>query len=965
MNQEWALRRPSIDTADALLIAERWFGVSGQAAELGSQQDRNFLITDDGGTRWLLKISNSAFADDEIDAQNAVMRRLGEHGLNVPEPMPTSAGVLRAPIELDGVLHAARLLTWVEGSPLIERTRLTDEVVASVGELAGDVSAALAGMNHPGLLRSLQWDLRRAGEVVHALAGHIPDPARRAQVEAATAEALRVVGTVASELPVQAVHGDLTDDNIVVDRDGRVGGIIDFGDASESWRVSELVIACSFVLHHDPIRPLAILPLVAAFDRRVRLTDAEIEAIWPLLVLRGATLVVSGLQQVAIDPANEYARNALEREWSMFEAAAAQEWQVMTAALRSAVRSDVPAPTPWHGALPFIRDAGTIHDVSLGYDSRTLDGGIWLGDADAVEDALLHAAAGDGIAVTRFAEPRLTRAGPPSGEEPANAPVFIDVASGSAIEIVAPVSGRVHVDGSIVTLVADGLALVVEGRRRGDVPCGEVEAGARIGSFDGRIRVWYLSAHRAEAPLALPRFVRPSERAAWRSLFLDPASILVPSGQSHASADVEVELERRERAYAPLQGHYYARPPQIERGWREYLIDTNGRHYLDMVNNVAVLGHGHPRLAEAVADQWRMLNTNSRFHYRSVVEFSERLLQTVPSPLDTVLLVNSGTEAVDLALRLARAHTGRQEVACVTESYHGWSVAADAVSTSTSDNPLVEQTRPSWVRVLEAPNAYRGRYRGANAGVQYAGDAVGQVRAWAAEGAPVGAFIAEPRHGNAGAIEVPAGYLAAVYEAVRACGGVCIADEVQVGYGRQGDVFWGFEQHPGVVPDIITAAKAMGNGHPLGVVITRSDIARSLEAQGTFFSSAGGSTLSAKLGTTVLDIMRDEKLQEHALEMGQRLLAGFAALAERHDLIGAAHGRGLYLGLELVRDRTTLEPATSETRELCDRLLQRGVIVQPTGDRQNVLKIKPPLCVSPESVDYFLEALDTVLTEEI
>lgn len=256
---------------------------------------------------------------------------------------------------------------------------------------------------------------------------------------------------------------------------------------------------------------------------------------------------------------------------------------------------------------------------------------------------------------------------------------------------------------------------------------------------------------------------------------------------------------------------------------------------------------------------------------------------------------------LDLALRLARAYTGRETVACVSESYHGWSVAADAVSTSVSDNPLAEQTRPAWVKMLEAPNAYRGRYRGPDAGERYAQDAIRRIAAWSADGTPIGAFIAEPRHGNAGAIEVPAGYLRQIYTVIRQSGGVCIADEVQVGYGRQGDVFWGFQQHPGVVPDIITVAKAMGNGHPLGAVVTRADIAASLAAQGTFFSSAGGSTLSARLGTVVLDVIRDERLQENATAMGRRLVDGFARLAERHPLIGATHGRGLYLGLELGR----------------------------------------------------------------
>ncbi|TIC81293.1 aminotransferase [Nocardioides sp. GY 10113] len=963
MDQDWELRSPEVSREQASAIAAGVFGVGGELSPLGSQQDRNFRLVDGEGGSWLLKISNPVFTADEIDAQNAVMQRLAGRGVGVPEPVPALDGALRSTVDIDGVPHPVRLLTWVAGRPLIDHPGLDDELLAAVGALAGDVSVALAGFAHPGLDRELQWDLRRAASVVGTLIDHVTDAGERERLRDAVAAAAAVVDALAPRLPEQAVHGDLTDDNLLVDDAGHLAGIIDFGDVSTGWRIAELVVACSFVLHHEPSRPLAVLPLIAAFDAHARLSDDEIEAIWPLLVLRGATLVVSGRHQVAIDPGNDYARAALGREWAMFEAAADADREVMTGAIRAAIRGEG-APEGWRDARPLLVDGGrSVVEVPLGYDSRALLDGAWLGDADAVEAALALQVAGDAVAVTRFAEPRLTRAGGPSASEPCNVPLFVQVSSADPIDVVAPVAGEVAVDGSTVVLRSGGLALVLDGPLRAPAATGEVRAGDPVATFDGPIRVWHVRADRAAAPGRPTAFVRPSEVAGWRTLYLDPAPLLRHPGERPTSETGASVLGRRTAAYAPLQGHYYARPPQIERGWREYLIDTDGRHYLDMVNNVAAVGHGHPRLAAAVADQWRMLNTNSRFHYRSVVELSERLIATVPAPLETVLLVNSGSEAVDLALRLALAHTGRTHVACVGESYHGWTLASDAVSTSTSDNPLAEETRPDWVRVLDTPNAYRGTHRGPGAGALYTRDAVARIRRWAADGDRLAAFIAEPRNGNAGAIEVPEGYLAAVYDEVRAQGGLCIADEVQVGYGRQGDVFWGYQQHPGVVPDILTAAKAMGNGHPLGAVITRADIAQSLAEQGAFFSSAGGSTLSARLGTTVLDIIRDEGLQEHARAMGERLVAGFAELAQRHPLIGAVHGRGLYLGLELVRDRETLEPAAAETRELCDRMLRRGVIIQPTGDRQNVLKVKPPMCISAESVDYFLAALDAVLGE--
>ncbi len=393
------------------------------------------------------------------------------------------------------------------------------------------------------------------------------------------------------------------------------------------------------------------------------------------------------------------------------------------------------------------------------------------------------------------------------------------------------------------------------------------------------------------------------------------------------------------------------------------MVATDARSYLDMVNNVAILGHGHPVLADAVARQWRRLNTNSRFNYGAVVALSERLAATLPAPpLDTVFLVNSGSEAGDLALRLAMATTGRHDVVSMAEAYHGWTYATDAVSTSVADNPNALATRPGWVHTVPSPNAYRGEYRGADA-QRYAPEAVEIIESLAAQGNPPAAFICEPFYGNAGGMALPDGYLKAVYAAVRAAGGLAIADEVQVGYGRTGRWFWSFQQQD-VIPDIVTVAKAMGNGQPLGAVITTREIAERYRTQGYFFSSAGGgSPVSCVVGLTVLDLLEKEGLQSNALTVGDHLRARIEELATRHQLIGTVHGSGLYMGVELVRDRETLEPAVSETAAICERLLSLGVIVQPTGgDRQNVLKVKPPMCITRESADYFVDMLDRVLS---
>ena len=461
--------------------------------------------------------------------------------------------------------------------------------------------------------------------------------------------------------------------------------------------------------------------------------------------------------------------------------------------------------------------------------------------------------------------------------------------------------------------------------------------------------------------------VSPDRAPAWRRFTHDPAGILGLQSlvQRDESGD---ELARRERIFASAQERYYERPMQIERGWRHHLVDTTGRAYVDMVNNVTGLGHGHPGVADAVNRQIRILGTNSRFLYRELAEYSERLLALLPedSGLDTVLLVNSGSEAVDLALRLAQAATGRKTVVALREAYHGWTMASDAVTTSAYDNPYALENRPDWVHVADVPNRFRGTYRGGAAdaavGEAYASDLAADLERLSGEGRPIAGFICESVLGNAGGVMLPTGYLAKVYERVREAGGLCIADEVQVGFGRMGSSFWGFEQS-GVVPDLITIAKPMGNGFPIGGVITSKRVADALATQGQFFASTGGNPLSCRVGLAVLDAMEAEGLQENARVVGARLIEGFGELAERHELIGPIHGEGLYLGVELVRDRGTMEPAKTEAAAICERLRELGVVVLTTSERSNVLKVKPPLCLTLESAEFVLAQLDRVLSE--
>lgn len=972
------LPRPDISLDQARVFAAELFAVEPRGVkELGSQQDRNFLLSTPDGCRHLLKVSNPAFTREEIEAQNAAMEHLADAGFNTPLPLASCSGEEVEAVTVNGRVHYVRLLTFVEGAPLIERAHLGTHLMRELGASLGRASKAFSDFQHVGLTRSLQWDLRAGENVVADLLPFVQVNWKRDMLSDVLTRVKHVLAPLKGQLPVQAVHGDMTDDNVVyvVSPEGlpRLAGVIDFGDTMYSWRVSELAVACASLFHHNPTNPLAVLPLIQAFHDVVPLSEAEIQALWPLIVLRGAVLAVSGEQQTAIDAGNDYASAALDREWIAFESPATYSWNAAEASIRASlgvprnggVRLSNPSPL-----IPRLTQATPV-TVNLGWDSAAFKSGSWIKGPEEERSIIEELTSQDDVVLTRFGEPRMTRANILNPEEPANVALGVEVHNCEPLDVHSPFAATLTLGEAstrAATLEGEGHIVALAGVTVDPALMNgqTLERGQLLGQTrPGGTTVWLALQTTNPDHGNPPGFVRATELRGYCETYLDPTNLLsgihaAPTPPTHFNGP-SIELVRRRNTFDPLQAHYYEEPPRIERGWKEHLIDTNGRHYLDMVNNVTVLGHGHPAVAEAASRQWEMLNTNSRFHYGAVARFSERLLSLVPDSFDTVFLVNSGTEAVDLALRLSKAYTDRDDVLCCEESYHGWSLAADAVSTSISDNPRADETRPEWVHVLAAPNDYRGTHRGEGAGREYAKDAQDLLQHLRQTGTPVGTYISEPRNGNAGAIGTPPSYLESVYHAVRAQGGICISDEVQVGYGRLGEHFWGYEEHK-VVPDIVTMAKAMGNGHPLGAVITRREIANALAAQGSFFSSGGGSTLSSQMGITVLDIIEREKLQENAKTAGRILSDGFRDLMGRHSLIGAVHGMGLYQGVEFVRNRESLEPAKEETTAICDRMRELGVMVLPTGDRQNILKIKPPLCFSADSAHYFLRILDEVLT---
>jgi 4-aminobutyrate aminotransferase-like enzyme/Ser/Thr protein kinase RdoA (MazF antagonist) len=871
-------------------------------------------------------------------------------------PLPARDGRFIGQVEQDGQQFDVRLVTFLDGRPLEDFPYLAPAVRRGQGWLAASTALALADLDHPGLDRTLQWDLRHANDVVKAFSASIPEG--RTEIEDGMARAQGVIDELADRLRVAVCHADVTDVNVVaqVGVDGRPwpDGIIDFGDLLRTWVAADVAVTAVSLVTHAPDNALAVTAdVLRGYHDVYPLTPDEVAALWPLVIARAASNVASSEHQARLEPDDDYVQRSVRDDWHNWRALRSVPWQAASGFLADAVGVPAPGlptpPLPTHVLVDLPPGAPSV-DQSV--TAERLDLQTW--DLARLAGAQLS----DGWGLGRYDEGRLGAVG--DGGVSTGAEVFAPAGT----EVLAPTDARVEVIGGHVRLTLDATWHLVLTGLTDVVPDTQVQAGDRVGvvadDADGAPRVFVQLV--ADPTLTPPRLA-PRDHG-WAHATVDPLSWLglEPSPARRQRDDAGVLMARRDDVLARAQEHYYEQPPRIERGWRHFMFDTDGRRYVDMVNNVTILGHSHPAVEHAVSRQLRLINTNSRFHYASMVEFSERLVALLPDPLDTVFLVSTGSEANEVALRLLRAATQSRHIVAVRSAYHGWTTGTDEVSTSTFDNPRAAETRPPWVHVVESPNTYRGPHRGPDAGALYAADVDRALAEIDATGERVSGFIAEPVYGNAGGVLLPDGYLQHAFASVRAAGGLCIADEVQVGYGRLGDHFWGFEQQ-GVVPDIVTMAKCTGNGIPVGAVVTTRALADQLLAEGSFFSSMGGSPVGSAAALATLDVIESEGLQENAAYIGRRITAQVEALATESPIIGKVHGLGLYRGIELVRDRETLEPATEEAMAICERMRELGVIVQPTADYMNVLKIKPPLCIDEAAADRFVDTLATTLRD--
>ncbi len=1015
---------PRFSTEEAARIARDLFGLDTAAKQLPSERDQNFCLTTAQGETYVLKLANSIERREVLDLQNQAMiyivrnRNLFARNVSVaPDVCETINGEQIGSIRgVDGASHFVRLLTYLPGKPLALVRPHDADLLTGLGRFFGRLDHILEDFDHPAAHRDFHWDLKNAGQVVNSYIGLIDDPIKCDLVKPWLKRFQTKIEPQLQDLRTGVIHNDANDYNVLVSPHGkwqnRVSGVIDFGDMVFTCTVCEVAIACAYAMLNKADPLAAAANIVAGYHQNRPLTEQELAVLVDLICMRLCMSVCLAANQSRLEPDNEYLHISEKPAWALLKKMRTIHPRLAWYVLRHACGlPSVPQSGKIINWLQDHRDGfASIVDEDLRHEDQLVFdlsvGSVLPQNEDKGSDPAVFTEhlsrqmqqARVKVGIGRYLEARLLYTAGEfkvlTDEMPQTRTVHlgIDLFMHHNAPIYAPLDGRVHSFNNNTAHLDYGPAIILEH---------QIEDGERFYTLYGHLSLDSLENLTVGMPVSkgvsfarigepptnggwpphlhfqvimdmlgetgnFPGVSRPTECGIWTRICPDPNLILgipqscfPPEGRSH-----EDILTARRAHLGRNLSISYKQPLKIVRGRRQYLFNEDGQTYLDGVNNVCHVGHCHPHVVAAACRQIPVLNTNTRYLHDTIIEYAERLLAKFPDSLAVCYFVCTGSEANELALRMARTYTGRQDIITVDGAYHGNTQNLIDISPYKHAGSG-GQGAPSWVHKVVMPDGYRGHYKGmgAETGKRYAAHVGEAVKGIQADGKVPAAFICESMLGCGGQIVLPDNYLVEAFKHVRAAGGVCIVDEVQVGFGRVGSHFWAFETQQ-VVPDIVTLGKPMGNGHPLAAVITTSEIADAFANGMEYFNTFGGNPVSCAIGMAVLDVIENEELQKNAYQAGNRLLQGLKGLMERYPLIGDVRGLGLYAGVELVSDRRTLDPAPEQADYIINRMQDHGILISTDGPLYNVLKLKPPIVFTEQNADEVVQTLDKILQED-
>lgn len=983
------------------------FGIPSETTSLPGDVDANFHVMATSGKAYVLKISEAVPDTGYLDFQTALLKHLEKKSLptTLPETIATSEGTYIKTVSLEGKVLHLRMLSWLPGRLWARINPKTTALRTGLGIQAGAITKALKDFDHNNAHRTLDWDLANTAwtpEHVNRFSSEEQQLISHFQAQ------FNSLQSTFNALPKSVVHNDINDYNILVSsnlKDPAVTGIIDFGDAVYTQTVNDAAITICYAIMDQPDPLAAAAEVLKGYHSQYPFSEKELELLYVLIGMRLVTSVTKSSLRKAEDPTNKYHVISEKPAWKLLQKWAKVHHNFAYYYFRNACGYTA------HPSEEAFKTWAATHSISLKtvFPNQIIDsvtvldmsvGSTLLGNLSEYSDPEVSAfkldqfcKANPGtILANGYLETRPFYTTDAFKSEGNNGPQYRTVHIGTDFWL--PAQSPVHApfDGIVKVVHHNdydkdyGPMLILEHRfdegifyslyghltrstldrlTVGDT----VKQGAQIASIGAHFENGNWAPH-LHFQLIFDLLgnnenfngvALPSEIAIWKSLCPDPDLIfketLSPSEATLSDADI---IAFRKEHLGKSLSLSYSKPLHIVRGEGAYLIDSDGKKYLDTANNVNHVGHQHPKVVAAGQRQMAVLNTNTRYLHKEIVAYAKALLKKLPKELSVLHFVNSGSEANELALRMARSITGRKEMMAIEVGYHGNTNAVMEVSSYKFDGKG-GSGKPEHTHILPLPDPYRGRHTGIDCGSKYASYVKRHIEHLKVIDEKVAGFIGESMVSCGGQIVPPKGYFKEVYAYIREAGGICIADEVQTGFGRMGKTFWAFELYD-VIPDIVTMGKPAGNGHPLAVVACTKEIAKAFDTGMEFFNTFGGNPVSCAIGRTVLEIIEDEHLQQHALEVGGYLKNELLALQEQFPIIGDVRGEGLFLGFEL--NTVGKQPLPEHAAYLADRMKDLGIIMSTDGPDYNVLKIKPPMVFSKDNAKELILRLKTVFSED-
>lgn len=985
------------ETLTALLL--KHYQLSGELTALVGDCDLNFLL-DTQGHKYTVKLSYQTAED--LEFEQALLSHLAEQSNDVLLPHLLANKNSESITRIDEFGYKSlRVLSWLPGQLWVNHKPRTAQMRYELGQKAAHLCLSLKEFKHANSQKTMDWDLAQSLWVKTEL--NILKEEQKILVQPFVT-AFEAQQSEYQGLRKQVIHNDLNDHNIVLGDSGQVQGFIDFGDAVHSQLINEVAIMCAYAACGCP-QPLdAAAEVVAGFHSVVPLTEQELSHVYHLIAMRAVVSVTKSQQARLEQPENDYKNVSEQGFWQLLKQWSSIHPVWAEATFRHACGFDA---NPRHQQIRDLLNQQKFdlnqlmpsqHTKSHCFHPDMSVGSTWLGNSASYSDFDLfdfkikqlqkqhpdaHIAGGYGEHRPFYTSDAFRQEGN-LGYEYRTCHLGLDVWSTAGAPVHAPLDGVVvsaHVNpgdkdygptlivkhdiGGIELLTLYGhlshesldISPVGKSIKRGDLLC-TLGLPHENGGWSPHLHFQVIS-HMLGNRHDFAGACRPKDWPVMQQFCVNPMYLLTPETAAEAQSDNSQLHQFRQKHLGYSLSLAHGHPLQMLRGDGVYMLDQFGQKYLDTCNNVAHVGHEHPAVVQAGQAQMALLNTNSRYLHPEIVAFSKALLETLPKELSVVHCVNSGSEANELAMRMAKAFSGGKDFIALESGYHGNANACIDISSYKFDGQG-GQGAPEHTHVLPLPDTFRGLYQGGDSAEQYANHADKVLSKLSKDNKQVAGFIAEMIISCGGQIEPPAGYFKHIYQAVRAAGGLCIADEVQTGCGRVGSHFWAFERHD-VIPDIVTIGKPIGNGHPLAVVVCTPEVAKRFANGMEYFNTFGGNPVSARIGRAVLETITAEQLQKNAAEVGAFLFQGLNDLQNKHPIIADVRGAGLFLGFELCDHNKT--PLPQQASYLANRMRELGILISTDGPDHNVIKIKPPITFDKNHASELLQRLSTVFDE--